>query len=235
MFINHQNNEWILNFGEIQNEEDLILMMKELNDKVDDIFIKRKLINEYYLRPSGYHLTLLYLTVQNEWYNAVVCLLDNQADPNKGCREDNYTPLIRSIGKNILITKLLLERGANPDLMMTNGFTALLLACSDMHYDAIKLLIENNASIDSEMYQKVNPKIPHLLDSYIKNKDKSNNEEKYKEIYDLLISKGAKSELLKIDNEMKLLGARLEQIQQLEEQDNQELQLLESIIESFQS
>jgi ankyrin repeat protein len=76
-------------------------------------------------------------------------LLNRGADPN---RTDNAgaTALIWSAG-DIQKIRLLLDRGADPKIRTKGGRTALHVAAMyDGGYDAVKLLVERGAEVDSK-------------------------------------------------------------------------------------
>jgi hypothetical protein len=115
-------------------------------------------------------------------------LLEDGADPNENnsttgpypitvlCHPDAYV-LFRDINAEFQILKLLLEYGAEPDVLYC-GKTALHDLCwadrySDYQYEAIKLLLEYGADVNAESSQSYSPlmllcKIGNCDSDYIK-------------------------------------------------------------------
>ena len=79
--------------------------------------------------------------------------LQEGADPN--CRVVgtglNYTPLLQAISENRMgLTKLLLDRGADPHLEDDNGDPAMVFAADKKNEQIARLLIDHGVSIDSK-------------------------------------------------------------------------------------
>ena len=93
--------------------------------------------------------------------------------------ENGNSPLFYSTGKNMDMTKLLLENGADKDLRNNDGKTPLHKAVTDCEYDYVKLFVNEGANIN----------IPdnsfHTPIYYAKIKN-------YEDIYKFLLENGAK-------------------------------------------
>ena len=75
--------------------------------------------------------------------------LDVNIEPNGGCAAK--APLHMFVGHKMTeSTKLLLDRGANPDLGMLENTTALHLAAAEGWLEGIELLLKKGASIDAQ-------------------------------------------------------------------------------------
>lgn len=85
--------------------------------------------------------------------SAVKELLGKGADINStGGGTIDYSPLMWAAGNgNIGIMRLLLERGADPNLRNGRGVTALLPAAQDGRLDAVRLLLDRGANVHSEV------------------------------------------------------------------------------------
>jgi ankyrin repeat protein len=98
--------------------------------------------------------TPLILAVENDCQEMVVFLLDNNADPDlKTEKFGSETALIAAIGSNgwkaLKIAELLLEKGANPDVLDPNfGKTALMHAVNAGKTKMVKAILTTAKSID---------------------------------------------------------------------------------------
>lgn len=86
--------------------------------------------------------------VSRERYKVVELLLQRGANVNQANRQ-NMTPVTLGI-ENAEILPLLLRKGANPDLGRRFGQTHLIYAVDRGLDEAVKLLLEHNASVDME-------------------------------------------------------------------------------------
>lgn len=93
-------------------------------------------------------VTPLHGATSSHHYNLVEMLLEADANPNHMSNEGT-TPLFAAL-RFPEITRLLLEKGANPDLGRSNSWTNLTFAANSGFTKVVELLLEHGASIDLE-------------------------------------------------------------------------------------
>jgi hypothetical protein len=88
------------------------------------------------------------------WFDRVGCvqlLLDNRADANYVCPETGRTSLtIAASRSSLACMRLLLEHGADPNLLNGDGATALMLRCYRNHAGSVKQLINAKALVNTK-------------------------------------------------------------------------------------
>jgi ankyrin repeat protein len=79
----------------------------------------------------------------------VQLLVDYGADVDEQSGDRGTSPLMEAAGTGqVSTTRLLLEAGADPDMVSHYGQTATILAASEGHAETVKLLLEWNARTD---------------------------------------------------------------------------------------
>ena len=90
----------------------------------------------------------LYIAAREGNANAVINMLDEGADINKG-QIMGYTPLfIASQNGHVEVVRILLERGADIDQVLNNGTTPLIMASYNGHVEVVGVLVEKGADIN---------------------------------------------------------------------------------------
>jgi len=91
---------------------------------------------------------------------AAAKLLKQGADPNARVPGTwiNYTPLLQAVSENRFeVTKLLLDRGADPYLEDENHDAAIIFAAKPSHEKILRLLLEHGVPIDSKNSEGLTP------------------------------------------------------------------------------
>uniref|UniRef100_X1Z171 Uncharacterized protein n=1 Tax=Capitella teleta TaxID=283909 RepID=X1Z171_CAPTE len=96
--------------------------------------------------PLG--LTCLMWASSSNQHEVVLFLLDQKAALNLTASDSGATALILAAAKgHSSVVKVLLERGANPNIRCKNGNTALLYATYGNFVTCVKLLLEKGANL----------------------------------------------------------------------------------------
>ena len=79
----------------------------------------------------------------------VIASLDSGADVNVATEGNGYTALIWAASRGYTETvRLLLEGGADMNLLAADGQTALMRAADNGHFDVVKVLVDNGADVN---------------------------------------------------------------------------------------
>jgi ankyrin repeat protein len=89
--------------------------------------------------------------VDRDYVEVVRLLLDKGGDVHMA-EEREQSPLFSAVKKPEM-ARLLLERGADPDVRSPDGFTPLMLAAGDNHVQTVKVLLEYEATVDLDLWQ----------------------------------------------------------------------------------
>jgi ankyrin repeat protein len=90
--------------------------------------------------------TAMHFAVAKQQHNVARMLLDRGADPNK-MSKSGVTPLFESL-RNGKDTRLLLEKGGKPDLVMADGWTNLTYSAGCGYEEAVAALLGHGATVD---------------------------------------------------------------------------------------
>jgi ankyrin repeat protein len=134
----------INNLLDVQNSNgcSVVWYIKD-NDFIKEL-INDKIINVHHKIRD--HLTLMHLYIQKNDLDMVNFLIDHKYDLNYPIETP---PLMMAIILNkINIIKLLLNNGANPNILDKNYYRPLLLAILHNNFNVTKLLIENGADVN---------------------------------------------------------------------------------------
>jgi ankyrin repeat protein len=88
--------------------------------------------------------------VDQDYVEVVRLLLDKGGDVHMA-EEREESPLFSAVKKPDM-ARLLLERGADPDVRSPDGFTPLMLAAGDNHVQTVKVLLEYEATVDLDLW-----------------------------------------------------------------------------------
>ncbi|MBE9117549.1 ankyrin repeat domain-containing protein [Lusitaniella coriacea LEGE 07157] len=92
--------------------------------------------------------TPLYISVSNYAIDVARVLLELGADPNTPAENDSYTPLAEAIVRRYTeMVTLLIEAGANPDLLV-NGATPLMIAAESNCLDIANVLLQTGIDVN---------------------------------------------------------------------------------------
>lgn len=101
------------------------------------------------------------------YHDVVQVLLKHNENPNQEENNSNTSPLMMAVTlNNIQIVKLLLNYGANPNLILENGATALMIAIKNHNIEIVQILLANRADVNLGNFKNMNP----LLYAIYKNK-----------------------------------------------------------------
>lgn len=115
-------------------------------------------------------------------------LIENGFDITKPINKNNMTPLLMAvILNNTEITRLILEKGVNPNEKHNSGMTPLFYAIKLKNLDIVNLLIEKKVNVNTVLKEeKVTPLIyatrlgePSIIYTLIKNKADINAKDKH--------------------------------------------------------
>jgi uncharacterized protein len=92
--------------------------------------------------------------------DTLIQLAEKQPDQINAYSPDGFTPLgLATFFGHIDLVKLLIEKGANPNIAANNPFkvTPLHSACAISNYDIAEMLIKNGAEVNARQMQGVTP------------------------------------------------------------------------------
>jgi ankyrin repeat protein len=133
--------------GEIINLLKLIIERGDI--KILEFLLRKGLDPNFML---GGELPLLIPSIISGNYETISLLLKYDADPNLKEKCNGCSPITYAITSgNIIILELLLERGANVNLLINGKYTPLMLAAMGNDEDAMTLLLEYEADPNYEI------------------------------------------------------------------------------------
>lgn len=92
---------------------------------------------------------ILCLAVRNKQYDITKYLIDTGADINSVSEDRNNTPIMDAAAKgDVRTVKLLVDEGADLEVISKNGQTALILAVGDGHDELATLLLQAGANYE---------------------------------------------------------------------------------------
>lgn len=114
----------------------------------DDLKLAQILVNAgFTIDPD---VDWLRLAVKHGWQNVkmVQYLLDQGMDPN---HSDGIAPLQVAMNRrdNLLVMRMLLDAGADPNLPNKNGYTTLMYAVTGKRVDCVRLLLDVGADVNA--------------------------------------------------------------------------------------
>ncbi len=114
-----------------------------------------EICNQFYaagINPNAYTsdgVPFLCIAVRNDCEEMVNWLLDRGADLNMISKDRGYSPVMDAVWrKNYSLTKLFVEKGANLNLISSDGQPILVLAVGNGNAKIVELLLEHGADAD---------------------------------------------------------------------------------------
>jgi len=139
-------NEYLLNAIRCANNS----VLRKTIDENESILYTYAIDNKYDYTIKHIYLTPLMLTCYYKHYHLVQTILSYRDNSINYQNEFGYTALYYAIeSDNIHIIRLLIEKGADLNIVDKKGYTPLIYAsCHFCNYEMTKLLIDNNANVN---------------------------------------------------------------------------------------